>query len=351
MSKGRQNLVLLLLTACSCMVVEGVSRHVLERRGDARPFMFRWERSAEIDGAQRIGFDRAHPLWGWNMSGDSLRSLGYETQGDLIVLTNTVDPQHALRIYVTGGSTSDLALDPCNWPDALHRMLTDSGIGHTIYAAGVGGFNSSQEYLRLIQEGLLLQPHVHISYSGANEEGDFGYVTEYENDLYHRLISAYSESLFMPNAVALLRQIFGFNRGLTIPPLDALDTFLHFRQNLLLMQAAAGAFGHTHIGVLQPLRGLGANDPVSSYKRHRHWMKVYQAYYPEMQGFVAQHEGTLYDFTDLFDGVTSSVYVDDCHILPEHQPLIAQRLFNILDRTDAIRGLMIRSRSVATKWR
>jgi len=343
MSKGRQNLVLLLLTAFTCLVVEGVSRHVLERRGDARPFMFRWERSAEIDGARRIGFDRAHPLWGWNMSGDSLRSLGFETEGDLIVLTNTTDPQNALRIYVTGGSTSDLALDPFNWPDALHRMLTDSGIGHIIYAAGVGGFNSSQEYLRLIQEGLPLRPHVHISYSGANEEGDFGYVTEYESDLYHRLISAYSEPLLMPNAVALLRQVVGFDSRLTVPPLDPMGTFLHFRQNLLLMQAAAAAFGHVHIGVLQPLRGLGANDPASSYQRQRYWMTVYQAYYPEMKGFVAGHDGTLFDFTDLFDGVTSPVYVDDCHILPEHQPLIALRLFNILDRTDAISGLMTRS--------
>ncbi len=283
------------------------------------------------------------------MSGNLLNFFGYETEGDLIAPTNTTKPQHALRIYVTDGSTSDLALDSFNWPDALHRMLTDSGIAHTIYAAGVGGFNSSQEYLRLIQEGLLLSPHVHISYSGANENGDFGYVTEYENDLYRKLISTYSESPITPNATALIRSAMGPDKKLSIPLQEKLGTFPHFRQNLLLMQAAAEAFGYTHIGVLQPLKGLGADDSPPTSEGGRQLLEIYQSYYPEMQGFVSGHDGTLFDFTNLFDGVLGSVYVDDRHIFPQHQGLIAQRLFNILDHKDALSGFTVRSSQDSAK--
>lgn len=308
-------------------LIEAGAYVFLKQQGQSFGFFLNVHFSEEMNSATEIGFDEIHPLWGWNMSSKVLRQKGYEVQNGMPLLRGSAKGL-PLRIFVTGGSTSDVALNPENWPVALHHLLNDSGVPHIIYVAAVGGFNSAQEYLRLIEKGVDLRPDIHISYSGANETGDYGFVTEYEKDFYIRMVSQNSTTFFLPNTVFAIKQALGITRGVTVAKLTQNSTAARFKKNLKLMKASAACFGYRYIGVLQPLNGIGSYTQKNTHKNVS-YLNDYKKYYSDMMKFV--HTDTaLHDFTAIFDTATSPVYVDDCHLHSPYQKVVAKEIFKIM---------------------
>jgi len=322
-----QTLVVLLLM----IAAESVAYFLLKNQNCHFPFFFNIGASQEIDDATRIGFNEVHPLWGWNMSEEVLRAKGFDTYHNLIVLRTGSDADSSMRIFITGGSTSDLALDPANWPAALHQMMTDKGIPHTMYVAAVGGFNSAQEYLRLIEQGIELRPHFHISYSGANETGDFGFVTEYEKDFYYKTLNRSITTNLLPNTVFFIKsKIFNQKPSLIAASLQPTHAEARFKKNLHLMNAAAIRFGYQYIGILQPLNGIGSYSFAEAQNLNTEYLGDYKKYYPAMQEFVRQNSTSFYDFTSIFDTATAQVYLDDCHLTAHYQKVVAAHVFQAM---------------------
>ena len=314
------------------ILIEAWSYFQLKKNGNNMPFFFNYHHSTEIEDAQEIGFNEIHPLGGWNMSDKSIEGHGYNSKNALIKLTTNSSADTAFRIFITGGSTSDIILDHNNWPIALHNLLTLNKIPHTIYVAAVGGFNSSQEYLRLIEQGIEIKPHLHISYAGANETGDFGFVTEYERDFYVKSISNGIGSFLLPNTLFYLKStIFKYKNTVQIAELPEYSTSNRFKKNFKLMEGTAQHFGYVFIGVLQPLNGIGNHRASHSKVSNQEYLEDYKKYYPEMQHFISKNPAFLQDFTGLFDSVNSKVYVDDCHLVPEGNKLVASKMYQLIE--------------------
>ena len=45
----------------------------------------------------------------------------------------------------------------------------------------------------------------------------------------------------------------------------------------------------------------------------------------------ARHRANLHYIADLFDGQAGSVYVDSCHLLPEGNRLVSERIYEALE--------------------
>ena len=314
------------------LLIEAWSYWQLKKSGNNLPFFFNYHHSTEIEDAKEIGFNEIHPLWGWNMSDKTIESHNYISKNALIELNTNNPADTTLKIFITGGSTSDIVLDQNNWPKALHNLLTQKKIPHSIYVAAVGGFNSSQEYLRLIEQGLEIKPHLHISYAGANETGDFGFVTEYERDFYVKSISNGIGSFILPNTIFFLKtRLFKNKNTLQLAALPEYPTSHRFKKNFKLMQATAQQFGYTFLGVLQPLNGIGNHHSSYSKISNQEYLEDYKRYYPEMQDFVSANPSFLQDFTTLFDSVNTQVYVDDCHLVPGGNKLVASKMYILIN--------------------
>jgi hypothetical protein len=160
------------------------------------------ERGPVEEGVSLI-FDRIDPLLGWSMSEERLRHTGFEVTDGFIVLRSHGESE-TLRILITGGSTSDLAVLDHNWPVILHEKLEERGIRSVIHVGAVGGYNSGQELLRLIRDGIHLRPHIHISYSGANE-ADPHFVTIHKRIWFRSLFIP--KFPLMPNTQMAIRKL------------------------------------------------------------------------------------------------------------------------------------------------
>lgn len=327
----RKYLASFLIVLVLLLALEGGAWFYLAQQHQSYPYFIRWMGGTEIADAQQIGFGEIHPLWGWNSTETALRKKGFATDNNLVVFTHKrQDTLTPLRIFITGGSTSDVFLDSACWPAQLHQLLRLNDQPHIIFAAGVGGFNSAQEYLRLIEIGLDLHPDYHISYSGANETGDFGFVTEYEYDFYRQSLAAAQTTFLLPNLIYVLRQQLFDDQPLQLSPPPTHETAQRFKKNLRLMQGAAQTFGHRHIGILQPLNGVGKFRQANTSTMSLEYLADYNKYYPAMKTFIANHPNEFLDFTALFDTLQEQVYYDDCHILPKFQRLVAQEVYKHL---------------------
>lgn len=303
----------------------------LKKAGSAFAFFINIQHSTEMEDAKKIGFNQIHPLWGWNMSDEVLQSHGYESTNNIIKLSTNHPADTSLRIFITGGSTSDIVLYKNNWPLVLHRLMVDSGVPHIIYVAAVGGFNSAQEYLRLIEQGLELKPHIHISYSGANETGDFGFVTEYESDFYTQSLNRSNTSFLLPNTVFYIRtKVLETTPAIELANLPNHTTAAQFQKNIKLMYAAGKQFGYKYFGILQPLNGIGKYRPPQPQKFNTDYTDDYKKYYPDMQLFAVENPELLKDFSAIFDSINTQVYVDDCHLTETGNKLVAGKFFSLI---------------------
>ena len=334
MKKTAAVVILLLTTLVLLALLEAMAMVGLKGNGQAFPFLINYSRSTELADAKSIGFDEINPLWGWNMSAAKLQQKGFDTHRGLIVLRSEHATDSSLRLFITGGSTSDLAIDSNNWPMALHRLLNEQGMEHTIFVGAVGGFNSAQEYLRLIEIGLSLRPHLHISYSGANETGDFGFATEYEKDFYTQALNRQRTTFLAPNLIYFIRHhLLPASPDVTLSSLPEIKTAERFKKNLGLMRAAARQFDYRYIGILQPLRGMGHYRQTEGKSFNMDYLEDYKKYYPTMQQWVKQYPDELFDFTAIFDTASSAVYYDDCHLLPAYQSTVAKNILQCLSLT------------------
>lgn len=301
----------------------------LASRGDAfSPFInieVFFERPIET--LQGYGFDEIDPLLGWGMSEKTLIARGFELHHGMPVLrTDGAACEDTLRILVTGGSTTDVALLADNWPAHLMELLEQRGICCTLHMGAVGGYASGQELLKLIRDGRHLKLDIHLSYSGANETSHPYLVSEYETDLYQRMMSAQASSVF-PNLVFLIRsQLLPWPTSkLHHAPLDGPQ----WTANMDMMQAIAIGRGYTFVGVLQPVLGVGKVVQPEQEKSHIGFVKQYREFYPTA---LADLEGRPYlvNMTALFDTVKGPVYIDDCHLRPEAQPVVAQAILRLI---------------------
>lgn len=329
--------------------IESCSWSILSAKGQAQPFF--------IDPTAGFGktlqapdqFQKLRhldPLLGWGYDPESV--LAKKTLKNEYVIMGSEHPK-ALRLVMTGGSTTDSFVRDETWPRLLTEKLLSAGYCVRSYVGAVSGYNSNQEMLKIVRDHASLNPDIHISYSGVNEHEKEKYTLSsfYLMNLMGRMIS-YRRLYFMPNSVWLLGdflnisqgQIKGMNEGLDQPH-DVAD---RWTSNQRRMHALAQEFGYTFIGVLQPILGIGKYVPSDEERKRIQEMQLVT----EWQGFYtgarksAQQYKFLQDFVDIFEGKTG-FFADDCHVNGVGEYLIADKMFEMLTKLHAekLRGARV----------
>jgi len=325
-TRGKQ----LLIAFVILFLAEGAAYLLLDREGIAFSVLIQPQGLIEgTEGFQGVGYDEVDPLLGWGMSEGRLNELGHPVEHNMPVLvSDSPCDGDTVRILITGGSTSDMAFARENWPIDLARMLRDSGICAKVFVGAVGGYSSGQEVLKLLRDGLKTHPDIHISYSGANETYSPSFVSPYEEKVFNRIMETRS-TVLLPNLVYLIRRQLGMVSGLKIHPTWPADAATFWMDNMQTMYALAEQRGYSFIGVLQPVLGIGTVNQPKEMDEWADLIAEYRAFYP----FAIDHslkQPYLVNLTAMFDTVAGPVYVDDCHLRPEMQPIVAGEMLKLI---------------------
>ncbi len=242
--------------------------------------------------------------------------------------------ENSYVIVTLGGSTSDSQafMWKC-WSEILYnklvneKQINDGNI--VLYSAGVSGYRSSQELLKLERDMLNLKPNMVISFSGVNDTGNMEYP----------FVQYYQCQVF--DAV-LRRQVTDMNGSKTIPGYscgfekvgtNAENWIRHMR----IMHAICQEYGIVFYGFLQPMLGakkcilsrseqeIVLNDDTDIMDRTGSFINEIK------QVIIRDSMSYIHDITDLFNEC-DGVYIDNCHVTEEGNKMIADKIYSIISQ-------------------
>lgn len=194
-----------------------------------------------------------------------------------------------LRLLTLGGSTTDPLGDQFSgvngtWPDQLGALLRAEGITAEIANAGVAGFSSAQELLKLVTVLSFHHPDIVISLDGINE------IYFEQNKLLAEDDNILVSDIFLKNVVrgrdSLIR-----HDGTTYVPCSyrlCFDSRLYF---LLYRTIKDMRLGHSHKDTIRasPIRDLDAATEARLERAARIWSRNV-----DMMQSVAATDGARY---------------------------------------------------------
>ncbi len=243
------------------------------------------------------------------------------------------------KIVTLGGSTTDggyaMLIKP--WPLLLYEQLNCKEV--TIYNAGVSGYVSGQELIRLVRDVLPLKPDMVLVYDGVNDSGgnvvfpEEPYAFSYARTVYEfaaRHIE--DESLRKENGTFLVNYGVKSKEG----------RFGNWLSNMESMQAVCAAKKITFYGFMQPtlLSKGNCNEAEERLVEELEGDYSYMAGFRKMMKTFAIEESHpyIYDLSHIFDEVYD-VYFDSCHVYEKGNQIIASEIYKrISDKIDAWRN-------------
>lgn len=267
-----------------------------------------------------VACDKVDPLLGYSRSTDI---NGFNHSG------GSIGGKEDRKIICLGGSTTDYTLFGIKpWTGFLAELFERDGINFNVLNGGVIGYNSSQELLKLIRDGLEMEPALVISYSGVNDLGAIptmqsGYLHDFWKTLIQR---SGSEATIFPV----------FSDGLSV--LDdrksQLDSAEYWYRNEKMMSNICKGFSIPFLGILQPAsytkdakkRSLNEQRSFNLMENTEYVIKQYE----KAKRLVNQDvDGNIVDFTGLFEN-NSDVYIDICHVDEKGNKIIAEAIYQTI---------------------
>lgn len=314
------------------LVLEWTAFRILKKDQNQQPFFLNFENLEKKFQPNFYDYEKIDPLLGWDIDkGDVRRNRHIYEVDNLIYFKNSKHDCPTYNILITGGSTTDVTRIHDNWPYYLNEIIQSQEGCYRICHAAVGGYNSGQELLKLIRDGLIVKPDIHISYSGVNEIIPT-YVSEYEQTVYDYLLDGTKKYHFLPNTRTwLFKNIVNRDFEITEETVSVEEIPFFWQKNMSIMDAIATENHYKFVGILQPAAGISkAKLPADIQESHQYFIDAYQNYYPDLLNIVDSTE-YLWDFTTIFDSIQDHVFVDDCHIHnPVYQKMIAEKVFEII---------------------
>jgi hypothetical protein len=320
-------IVLLLLVLIECFAFWRNGKN-----GDTKPFFLDVfsMRTFSYETLEGYGFDVIDPLLGWGSSEMSIKGRGYKEEYGMAVLETNCMCEDTLRVLITGGSTTDIVLHPENWPNRLVELFEREHQCVKLVVAATGGYNSGQELLKLIRDGLKVNPGIHISYSGVNDCIYPDYVSKYEGSLFKKLKGVNKATVFLPNTYHYLSQSQILPTKMYLHELPKQDPVYFWFSNMQSMAGIANQNKYSFVGILQPANGIGKLMDEAVQKRNQDYISTYQRHYPRLKEIVHKNSDYLIDFTSIFDTCKGNVYLDDCHVEESYQGIIANHMFQVI---------------------
>jgi len=331
---------------------------------------------------------RVDDVTGWRFTNEQ----GFASAGEYQFVYAKPKPRGTYRIIVTGASSveGDGAEEPkLNLVAQLAAALSDGGARLIpagferieVINGGVGGYQSSQEYLNLITELVKYEPDLIISYGGtvdlarARIEYDrYGRAMdpirsdrheEFEQYLRQSasLLTPFSQfaanvsratgcfldnlalSYFTDKIIERSKRLIGVGQ-IALQPKKARDDAVPvnaalsaYKNSIRLMEKAAEIYGFRISFILQPV--MGSDDkPLTKVEKEvfdqlsPDEIKLRRAYFAKARDLYqelareesADHRFCFSDLTRIFDGVTERVWDDTFHILGSGNRIVARRI-------------------------
>lgn len=238
------------------------------------------------------------------------------------------------KIAVLGGSTTDSTIAPFkSWVQILYEDYCEKIGEVTIFNGAIGGYNSTQELLKLIRDMICLKPDMIIVYDGYNDARDavrgsancfaFPYVMDIFN-----VINGKVKNCDSPVMRVDVEKVWA---GISNEK-DVVDGWL---KNIEYMNAISQINGIKFISFLQPM--LPSKKVLSAHEYSL--MEMIKNTYSEAVIAAAQRFrergkqiqdsfNFVYDLSDIFD--YADVYMDICHVYESGNVIIAKNVFDVM---------------------
>lgn len=235
------------------------------------------------------------------------------------------------RIAVLGGSTTDAGLYPFKtWAEFLYEYWPNKAL--TIYNAGVAGYNSAQELIKLIRDVLQFKPDMILVYDGYNdthinpkEPFAFDYVKrifEFANRNMENQWKKEYDGLAGTDST----------EEVIYSASDCMDVWI---SNVELMQAIAASRGIKFYDFMQPMLGSKRNKTkeevglllsATAYYENDTYMRIAEQFREEIYDRkIEERYDYIFDLSHIFDDI-EDVYLDEIHVKEKGNKIIAQEI-------------------------
>jgi len=335
---------LIATTAVLLAAFEVGSYFVLKARG-AEAHLFRYETDARTpksaDDGGGLEFATLDPHLGYTHGPNERKVRDLEPDfrwldGFLIYASRTSDFERPV-ILALGGSTTDGIRVGHSWPEALATIMKARSIPGTVINGGIGGYSTNQELLKLIRDGLELEPDFVVSYSGINDRGKYGalphpMVNSYQRQLLELQAGA-APSSYLPSTMALLEGIAG--RGdleYTLGLKTARTLGQQYRRNIELMHAVCQASGCRFDAFIQPFAFYESKfaELISPEEKGAAYIDAVLALYEEIASLPATHP-YVHDATGILEQSDDVYTPDGVHLNPKGDEIVGDYIFRFLE--------------------
>lgn len=234
------------------------------------------------------------------------------------------------KVLVLGGSTSDPYYMPFkSWCEILRDTCARNGWNVEVICGGSKGYFSAQELLKLIRDGIWMEPDLVISYSGLNdiyERGEYPFLCDYQKEL-----CAY----FDDKQKGLVS-----SRGVRRKRESAYHNWLI---HMCMIHGILSEFAIPFLAIGQPSSWakMGEKDirELEYQILHKSLLADERSYESAIKNACEMRENVkrdterlewLEDFSDIFDG-KSGMYVDVVHCSEEGNRIIAEKVYQLLE--------------------
>lgn len=268
LSVGKKFVFAAIIVLGFTMLLESAAWIALYTQQRQQPFLFAWHRPPKQRQLGQAGKDRLvqmsylDPHLGYGHNPQVLPE--FKTFPGFAVYGDPTSPT-AIRIFALGGSTTDpVSMPEGNWPRYLQQELSAAGVECVVFNGGVGGYSSSQEFLKLVRDVLPLDPDVVVALNGIN---DMDFIHGVKD---HPMVNPYQAAIMrhmarpgfalFPNVVRLLsnQSIEGVSLGTRVKVSDVQQWW----RNVRLAHAVTSEFGVAYVCCLQPTLGVGSYAPT-----------------------------------------------------------------------------------------
>lgn len=336
---------LILLEVCGFLFLKG--------RPEGSPYSFLFESKKLSPPRQVYLFSLTDPLLGWGT-----QPPFKEYTSDQFVPSETISGP-VKKIIVLGGSTTDPAVERYNWAYYLAQFCAKNKIRCEVLNGGVSGYNSTQEFLKLVRDVAPLKPDLVISLNGVNDATSSvphgrTFINAQQSKIEEGLrINAMNSFFVAPTNIAgvfpnlqFLVKFFSQRLGLHEPPTNEFgvgtrDNFSNgqrWEYNVRMMHAIAKEFKFKYFVFLQP--HLANNIDLAKRKMESMGTSL-SPQYDAVKNFYQIARNSCKSMTycaDISDDFTgdSNNFLDLVHLPPKGHAKQAEKIFSHLKQ----RGLL-----------
>lgn len=253
-------------------------------------------------------------------------------------------------ILTLGGSTTQsFFVRESPWSEFLSDLLAEKKIPHRIFCGGIGGYSNTQEFLKLIRDGIMLKPDIVLSYSGVNNtnwltDPEYPFIHRYQKEIFSRLKLERSIAIGVDD-ISLSGSV---NYGIKNQKYGSFDFWLLYER---LMNSICRELSIRFKAYLQPilfskpvfdeydrelLLGLfqiiaNTSEDMEEYAKDRCQKYSSDAekailFRKEMKKYEKIYSEWLVDFSHIMDNVDRA-YMDEAHVYERGNQVIAEYIF------------------------